>query len=204
MEFGGKIQILRKQNNWTQEEFAKKLYVSRTAVSKWESGKGYPSIDLLRDIAKLFNKSIDELLSSEELIDIAKFQNKSNIRKVDNLICGLLDIISILFIFLPLYPRKIENFVYSVNLISINDVSNVMKISYIVILAVLSLVGIIEIIMNFIDDKKIQRIVNRVSFVGQIISILFFVMTRQVYLTVIMFITFIIKILMVIRNASYK
>ena len=66
MEFGEKIQKLRTQSNWTQEQLAEKLYVSRTAISKWESGKGYPSIDLLKDIAKLFDKTIDELLSSEE------------------------------------------------------------------------------------------------------------------------------------------
>lgn len=38
MEFNEKLQLLRKQNNMTQEQLAEKLYVSRTAVSKWESG----------------------------------------------------------------------------------------------------------------------------------------------------------------------
>ena len=47
MEFGEKIQKLRNQNKWTQEQLAEKLYVSRTAVSKWESGKGYPNIETL-------------------------------------------------------------------------------------------------------------------------------------------------------------
>ena len=45
MEFGEKVQKLRNQNKWTQEQLAEKLYVSRTAVSKWESGKGYSNID---------------------------------------------------------------------------------------------------------------------------------------------------------------
>lgn len=45
MEFCDKIKKIRTDNNLTQEQFAEKLYVSRTAVSKWESGKGYPSID---------------------------------------------------------------------------------------------------------------------------------------------------------------
>ena len=98
MNFGEKIQKLRNQNNWTQEQLAEKLYVSRTAVSKWESGKGYPNIDSLKDIAKLFNKTIDELLSSEEIIDIAKEENTSNIIKASNLVYGLLEIISVLFI----------------------------------------------------------------------------------------------------------
>ena len=204
MEFGEKIQKLRNENKWTQEQLAEKLYVSRTAVSKWESGKGYPNIDSLKDIAKLFNKTIDELLSSEEIIDIAKKENTSNIKRTNNLIYGLLDIISVLFIFLPLYAHKAENFVYSVSLISTNDISNIIKVSYIVILSILSLIGIAEIILNFIDNKKIQRIVNIISLIIETFSTLFFAMSRQTYLTAIIFSLLIIKIVVIIKNISNK
>ena len=204
MEFGEKIQKLRNQNKWTQEQLAEKLYVSRTAVSKWESGKGYPNIDSLKDIAKLFNKTIDELLSSEEIIDIAKRENTSNIKRTNNLIYGLLDIISVLFIFLPLYAHKAENFVYSVSLISTNDISNIIKVAYIVILSILSLIGIAELIMNFVDNKKFQRIVNSISLIVETISILFFAISRQTYLTAIIFIILIIKIVVIIKNISNK
>jgi len=204
MEFGEKIQKLRNQNKWTQEQLAEKLYVSRTAVSKWESGKGYPNIDSLKDIAKLFNKTIDELLSSEEIIDIAKKENTSNIKRTNNLIYGLLDIISVLFIFLPLYAQRAENFIYSVSLISTNDISNIIKVSYIVILSILSLIGIAELIMNFVDNKKFQRIVNSISLIVETISILFFAISRQTYLTAIIFIILIIKIVVIIKNISNK
>jgi transcriptional regulator with XRE-family HTH domain len=204
MEFGEKIQKLRNQNKWTQEQLAEKLYVSRTAVSKWESGKGYPNIDSLKDIAKLFNKTIDELLSSEEIIDIAKKENTSNIKRTNNLIYGLLDIISVLFIFLPLYAQRAENFIYSVSLISTNDISNIIKVSYIVILSILSLIGIAELIMNFVDNKKFQRIVNVISLIVETISILFFAISRQTYLTAIIFIILIIKIAIIIKNISNK
>jgi transcriptional regulator with XRE-family HTH domain len=204
MEFGEKIQKLRNQNKWTQEQLAEKLYVSRTAVSKWESGKGYPNIDSLKDIAKLFNKTIDELLSSEEIIDIAKIENTSNIKRANNLIYGLLDIISVLFIFLPLYAQRAENFIYSVSLISTNDISNIIKVSYIVILSILSLIGIVELIMNFVDNKKFQKIVNVISLIVETISILFFAISRQTYLTAIIFIILIIKIVVIIKNISNK
>lgn len=204
MEFGEKIQKLRNQNKWTQEQLAEKLYVSRTAVSKWESGKGYPNIDSLKDIAKLFNKTIDELLSSEEIIDIAKEENTSNIKRTNNLIYGLLDIISILFIFLPLYAQKKEEFVYSVPLMSTNDVSTIIKISYIVILVILSLIGIAELIIQFTDKKKIQRIVNIISLIIESFSVLFFAISRQTYLTAIIFIILTIKIIVAIKNISNK
>ena len=200
MEFGEKIQKLRNQNKWTQEQLAKKLYVSRTAVSKWESGKGYPNIDLLKDIAKLFNKTIDELLSSEEILDIAKIENTANIKRTNNLVYGLLDIISVLFIFLPLYARRTENFVYSVSLVSTNDISYMIKISCIIILSIISVIGLAENVLYFIDNKKIQRIINGLSLIVQTFSILFFAIARQVYLTAIVFILLIIKILIIAKK----
>ena len=204
MEFGEKIQKLRNQNKWTQEQLAEKLYVSRTAVSKWESGKGYPNIDSLKDIAKLFDKTIDELLSSEEIIDIAKKENTSNIKRTNNLIYGLLDIISILFIFLPLYAHKTEGFIYSVPLMNTNDIGNIIKISYIVILSILSIIGITELILQFIDNKKIQRIVNIISLIIESFSVLFFAISRQTYLTAIIFIILIIKVIVIFKNISNK
>ena len=63
MNFSEKIQKLRKQNNLTQEELAEKLFISRTAISKWESGKGYPSIDVLKQISVLFDISVDNLVN---------------------------------------------------------------------------------------------------------------------------------------------
>ena len=63
MEFNEKLQELRKRKGFTQEELAEALYVSRTAVSKWESGRGYPNIDSLKAIAKYFAVTVEELLS---------------------------------------------------------------------------------------------------------------------------------------------
>jgi len=70
MEFNEKLQELRKQGGLTQEELASKLYVSRAAISKWESGRGYPNIDSLKAIAALFSVTLDELLSSDEALKI--------------------------------------------------------------------------------------------------------------------------------------
>ena len=72
MELNEKLQELRKQKGLTQEELAQALFVSRTAVSKWESGRGYPNIESLKGIAKFFGVTVDELLSGDELLTIAE------------------------------------------------------------------------------------------------------------------------------------
>lgn len=55
----------RKKQNLTQEDLAEKLNVSRQAVTKWESGKGYPEMDKIIELSKIFNCSIDDLLKGD-------------------------------------------------------------------------------------------------------------------------------------------
>ena len=101
MELCNKIKKIRTDNKLTQEQFAEIMLVSRTAVSKWENGTCYPSIDSLKYMAKTFNVSLDKLLSSEEILEIVKIENQSNISKYNGLLFCLLDIVRIIFIFLP-------------------------------------------------------------------------------------------------------
>ena len=103
MEFNEKLQKLRKEQSLTQEELAEKLFVSRTAISKWESGRGYPSIDSLKVIAKYFQITIDELIGNEEIISLAEQDIKENKKKHTALICGVLDCFITLLFFLPLF-----------------------------------------------------------------------------------------------------
>ena len=65
--FGEKLKKLRTDNQLTQEELAEKLFVTRTAISKWETGKGYPSIDSLKALSNLFGISIDDLIADDDL-----------------------------------------------------------------------------------------------------------------------------------------
>ncbi len=98
MEFNEKLQQLRRNHNLTQEQLAEQLYVSRTAISKWESGRGYPNIESLKCISKLFSVTIDELLSSDELITLAETENRSNLKKIYMVSAG-----SLMFCLLHLY-----------------------------------------------------------------------------------------------------
>ena len=89
MEFNEKLLELRKQKGLTQEEVADALYVSRTAISKWESGRGYPNIDSLKAIAKFFDITIDQLLSGEELLTIAEEDTRQTKKHLHDLVSGV-------------------------------------------------------------------------------------------------------------------
>lgn len=65
MGFSENLQILRKKQNMSQEQLAERLEVSRQAVSKWESGSGYPETEKLVTICEIFDCSIDEILKGK-------------------------------------------------------------------------------------------------------------------------------------------
>ena len=116
MELAEKIQKLRKERGLTQEQLAEQLFVSRTAVSKWETGRGTPSIESLQMIAKFYGITLDELLGTEEVITIAKNENKENISKFAAYMDGIFNISAILCLLLPLYKVEMNDVFYSVPL----------------------------------------------------------------------------------------
>lgn len=61
-KIGAYISNLRKENDWTQMELANQLNVSHQAVSKWERGESLPDIGTLSELARLFEKTIDDIL----------------------------------------------------------------------------------------------------------------------------------------------
>ena len=111
MEFNEKLQELRKQRGLTQEELAEKLYVSRTAISKWESGRGYPNIESLKAIAKFFSVTVDDLLSTDEVLTIAEEDSKRKEKHFRDLIYGLLDICIAMLLFLPFFAEKADGII---------------------------------------------------------------------------------------------
>lgn len=81
MTFSEKLKKLRADKGLTQDELAEKLLVTRTAISKWETGKGYPGIDSLKTISNLFDTTIDELISDGDIDDKKRIDEK-NARKM--------------------------------------------------------------------------------------------------------------------------
>ena len=67
MTFGEKLKKLRIGNKLTQDELADKIFVTRTAISKWETDRGFPNMESLKMLCKVFNISMDTLISDEDL-----------------------------------------------------------------------------------------------------------------------------------------
>lgn len=78
---GAAIKALREKKRLTQQQLAEKLSVSDKAVSKWETGKGFPDISLLEPLASVLQVSLPELLSGEQIINANRSANllKSNL-----------------------------------------------------------------------------------------------------------------------------
>lgn len=204
MEFGEKLLQLRKGKKWTQEQLAEELFVSRTAVSKWESGKGYPNMDSLKNISKLFSVSIDDLLSGEELISLASDENRKNINKIYTLVFGILDLMTLAFLFLPLYIRQDSDLIRTVSLFDRPDVSSVTWTLYLVGPILMAAMGIGQIIVQHFFDEKWYSLSRAGSVVLQALCILAFVASRQPSATALLFLFFMIKVILLIKDSRIK
>lgn len=199
MEFNEKLQELRKNKGLTQEELAEKLYVSRTAVSKWESGRGYPNIESLKEISTFFSVSIDELLSTEKLLFIAEKENKSNIKNICEKLFSIVDLLSVLLIILPLYPNTVDGFIYSVNLLNYVETSEFNKVVYWCGFLVFIVLGIVKSVLIKLKKEKVNKSITVVSVSLNILIVLLFALTREVYALILVFLFLIIKCLLLFK-----
>ena len=194
MEFNEKLQLLRKNKGITQEELADELYVSRTAISKWESGRGYPNIESLKEISKYFSVSIDDLLSADKLILLAEKENKENISKLCDFMLGIVDLFSFVLIVLPLYPNEIQGFVYSVSLLDYTQISTINLKAYWVLYISLFVSGVIKLLSTKIKAEKFKKSITVTSVILNLFMVIFLALTREAYAVVVVFLLLVAKI----------
>ena len=132
MTFGEKLKKLRTDSELTQDELAQALYVSRTAISKWESGRGYPNIESLKAISKQFSISIDDMLSGDEVISIAEQDQKQKKMRTKDILFGAFDCSEILLLFLPFFSQKIDGVICGTDLLNLTDIQPYLKITFFV------------------------------------------------------------------------
>lgn len=193
MEINEKLKELRSSRGLTQEELAEALFVSRTAISKWESGRGYPSIDSLREISDFFSVTIDELLSGEKLLSIAEKENKSNMQNLCSILIGAIDLFHFLLIVLPLYPKSMKEYIASVNLFSYTETSAFIRMVYWGLFFLLMGTGVTEVIVTQLKIKKISKLIIVFSMLLSITAVLFLALTGETYATALAFLLLVLK-----------
>ncbi len=199
MEFHEKLQQLRKQKGFTQEELAEVLFVSRAAVSKWESGRGYPNIDSLKAIAKFFDVSIDDLLSGENLLSIAQEDSRQAKMRLCDRVFGLLDCSIIMFFFLPFFGQKSNTGIQEVALLSLNEIAPYLKVAYCIVLIGMIASGVLTLALQNCHKPIWEKSKTKLSFVLNTVGVLLFIISSQPYAATFLFVLLAIKALMHVK-----
>ena len=200
MEFNQKLQKLRKDKGLTQEELAKELFVSRTAISKWESAKGYPNIDSLKEISKFFSVSIDDLLSGEEILNIAEEDSKEKQKCIKDLVFGLLDIAVATFFFMPVFGQRIDNIASEVSLFSLTTVNPYIKTAYIVVLSLIVMCGVATLVMQNSKNSFWENNKTKMSLALTAVGSALFIISLQPYAAIYLFTFMCIKAMVVAKK----
>lgn len=200
MEFNEKLQNLRKQKGITQEELAEELFVSRTAISKWESGRGYPSIDSLKGISDFFDVTVDELLSSEEIMIIAQEDSDNKSSKIKDLIFGMLDICNILLLFLPVFAERNTAVIRSVSLMALTDISLYLKIIYFVFVTFSIVLGVATLALQNCEYSFWLKSKGKISLIMGAAGAIIFTITLQPYAATFFFVFLLIKVFLFLKK----
>ena len=124
---GAVIKRLRENKKMTQEELAQKIFVTSKAVSKWETGKGFPDVGLLESLGKALDVSVIELLSGEDITNLNKACNMAKGKFYVCPVCGNViqttgeAVISCCGITLPPLEAEEPNEEHSLNVETVED-----------------------------------------------------------------------------------
>lgn len=199
MEFNEKLQCLRKQKGLTQDELATKLYVSRTAISKWESGRGYPNIESLKAIAHFFSITVDELLSADEALTIAEENHRQNNNSLKDLTFGLLDVCMSLLLFLPLFATVADEIIREASLLTLDSIPLYLKITFVSVVSVTILTGILTLALQSSSVSVRIKYKYSISLVLGVITVLLFIVSRQPYAAAFAFCLLVIKTIILLK-----
>lgn len=200
-EFNETLAQLRSDRGMTQQQLAERLHVSRTAVSKWETGGGYPNLDSLKDIAVLFDVSIDELLSGSEVLGAAEQENRTASDSRIAAAFAALDIAVLALVFLPLYGIPEPGFIRAAPLPEYYAaLGEPVVLTYFVPLVLLPLAGTAEAVTRaFGASPRTAKAVRTISFGVHVFAVLLFAAARQPYATAILFALLVAKTAIAMR-----
>ena len=200
MEFNEKLQGLRRSKGLTQEQLADSLYVSRTAVSKWESGRGYPSIESLKMIAKFFSVTVDQLISSEEVLTIAEQDKVQSKKRFCDIVYGALDLCALLLFFLPFFADRGEMGIREVSLLNLVNTRIWLSVLYYVIVIAIAVMGCLALALQQLRSALWIRWKIHISLFLSGVAVLIFVLSLQPYAAVFMGSLLAVKAVLLIKH----
>ena len=192
MEFNEKLQELRKSKGLTQEELAEKLFVSRTAISKWESGRGYPSIDSLKEISRYFSVTIDELICPEEILSAAEEEKQAFAGRTISFISNTLDLLTGLLLFLPVFGNG-EASPMAVSLFGLTGVHSWLKIIFLTVIGLSAINGLCGLILIHFDRPAWNKHRLITGMALSILAVAVFISARQPYVGTLCFVLLVMK-----------
>ncbi len=143
-------------------------------------------VDILRDIPIVIHGRIFFLPSKGHLCGVA------------------LDMMAVTFILLPLYGNLVDGYIYSVNLLSFTDTTPIYLAIYWIVFIVLIALGIAKLMCVCFEKESWSNIITKCSLVLSTLFICFFAAARQPYVTVLMFLLFVAKIFVWIKQTQTK
>lgn len=200
VEFNKKLQQLRKAKGLTQEELAQALFVSRTAVSKWESGRGYPSIDSLKAIADYFSVTVDALLSGEQVLCLAEQDCRRRESRMEDLVFGLLDCSVVLLFFLPFFGQQTGGGLLAVSLLSFMGTAPWLRAVYLAAVSGIVVTGLLTLALQNWEVRLWLTGKRLLSLGLHGAGILVFILTRQPYPGALLFLFLAIKVLLLLKR----
>ena len=200
MTFGEKLKKLRTEAHLTQDELSEKLFVSRTAISKWESDRGYPNIESLKELAKFFSVTVDDLLSTDEVLTIAEEDSKQKEKHFRDLIYGLLDLCIAMLLFLPFFAKKADGIIQSVSLIVLDGVQPYLKTAYFAVVISMIVMGVLTLVLQNCQAAAWIKSKTMISLILGAIAVLVFMISSQPYAAVFAFVLLVIKTLLLIKR----
>lgn len=179
MKLGEKLQILRKSRGLTQEELARKIYVSRTAVSKWESGRGMPGIDSLKAISEYFSVPTDVLLLDKK--DLPCKPKSNFFSDYGEFLFAFMDLRRVLLFCLPVFAQRSHGAAKAVSILNFAPVNPAVKVILILICLSDFALGVAEMILIAKVEKSVRFKIYSLSVLLNLFTALCFIITLNPY-----------------------
>ena len=202
-EFNEKLKELRKARNLTQEELAESIFVSRTAVSKWKSGRGYPSIDSLKELSRFFSVSIDELISPDEVVIAAERDKRKFVGGYTSLICGMNDVMLVLLLFMPAFGNGPDD-PSAISLLALSGINPWVKAVFVAVVAATIICGLCEVSVSSYDKSNWRSALLAIGVSLSVACVAVFIVARQPYAGIFSFALLVVKSLLLIRRANAR